>query len=190
MKFRNKDGKIIHSAASLWGNILSDIKKMPPQEAARLMGYEVVEDDHIPQVEKKEANMDKPRICEVLGVEVGERFKVPGRSLEYYIEEDGKIYGEGKLVISFTDFCNAINRPETVIHFPKWTEQEVQDAKTIERIFNCAGNVIVERLKDHKLRLIKDGGALGVFLNTSLFSSVQPGQEYTLDEIIGGVDHA
>ena len=29
-------------------------------EAARLMGYEVVEDDHIPQVEKKEANMDKP----------------------------------------------------------------------------------------------------------------------------------
>lgn len=30
-----------------------------PHEAARLMGFEVVED------EKEEANMDKPRICEV-----------------------------------------------------------------------------------------------------------------------------
>ena len=37
-----------------------------PHEAARMMGYEVVEDDHIPQAEKKEeTNMDKPRICEV-----------------------------------------------------------------------------------------------------------------------------
>ena len=45
MKFRSKDGKVIHTAASLWGNILSDIKKMSPREAARLMGYEVVDDD-------------------------------------------------------------------------------------------------------------------------------------------------
>ena len=37
-----------------------DFRKSHPHEAARLMGYEVVEDDHIPQVEKKEANMDKP----------------------------------------------------------------------------------------------------------------------------------
>ena len=45
MKFRNKEGKILHSSASLWGQIFCDIKKMTPYEAARLMGYEVVEDD-------------------------------------------------------------------------------------------------------------------------------------------------
>ena len=53
-----------------------------PYEAARLMGYEVVEDDTLTfgkAIEKylkikEEANMDKPRICEILGVEVDEEF--------------------------------------------------------------------------------------------------------------------
>ena len=35
MKFRNKEGNILHSSESLWGNILNDIKKMSPHEAAR-----------------------------------------------------------------------------------------------------------------------------------------------------------
>ena len=58
-----------------------------PIEAARLMGYEVVEEMRDPQLNegemdkemeknhfstiKEEANMDKLRICEVLGVEKG-----------------------------------------------------------------------------------------------------------------------
>ena len=40
-------------------------------EAARLMGYEVVEDDHIPQVEKKEANMDKPLVDQKAKADAG-----------------------------------------------------------------------------------------------------------------------
>ena len=90
MKFRDKEGKILHSSASLWGNILHDIRKMNPREAARLMGYEVVEEMRDPQLNEgemdkemekihfsaiKEANMDKPRIAQVLGVEVGEDVK-------------------------------------------------------------------------------------------------------------------
>ena len=47
-----------------------------PHEAARLMGYEVVEDGNVltkndSKGESLEANMDKPRICEVLGVRCG-----------------------------------------------------------------------------------------------------------------------
>ena len=61
MKFRNKEGEILFSSELLWKSIWDDIRNMTPREAAALMGYEVVEDDHIPQVEKKEeANMDKP----------------------------------------------------------------------------------------------------------------------------------
>ena len=80
-----------------------------PHEAARLMGYEVVENDsckncthykgesicglHALNVEinpdekciawekRKEANMDKPRICEVLGVEPEEKFEIRGNTL-------------------------------------------------------------------------------------------------------------
>lgn len=46
MKFRDKNGKILHSSASLFGQIFYDIKKMSPHEAASLMGYEVVEETH------------------------------------------------------------------------------------------------------------------------------------------------
>lgn len=61
MKFRDKNGRILHSSASLFGQIFYDIKKMSPHEAAALMGYEVVEDD-MPETakHKEEANMDKP----------------------------------------------------------------------------------------------------------------------------------
>ena len=47
-----------------------DFRKSHPHEAARLMGYEVVEDENVltkndSKGESLEANMDKPRICEV-----------------------------------------------------------------------------------------------------------------------------
>ena len=78
-----------------------------PYEAARLMGFEVVEDETedsmfysqslevlnpakaIREALEKEANMDKPRICEVLGVEVGERFNVYGNCLDWQVNEKG-----------------------------------------------------------------------------------------------------
>ena len=210
MKFRSKDGKVIHSDASMWGKILSDIKKMPLHEAAALMGYEVVEDDpgtvflrskH--EIEngvessiswitdewlklrfgEKEANMDKPRICEVLGVDVGEWWEYGG--VEYSITPKGLVVSHDNTV-HFTGLTGVINHPDRIIRKPRFTEQEVEDAKTVKRIFDCAGDVIVERHRDHNLRLIKNGGVLGVFLNVKLFDSIHPGQSYTLDEIIGG----
>lgn len=66
LKFRNPEtGKIFHSSASLWGQILFDIKKMTPYEAARLMGYEVVEEMWEPQL--NEGEMEKNHFSTICG---------------------------------------------------------------------------------------------------------------------------
>lgn len=135
----------------------------------------VVEIDQV-----KEANMDKPLKDWTLG-----------EAKEYCTSRNGNCADDcifSKKGIGMV--CGIAPKPVwwTLPEKPRFTEQEVEDAKTIKRIFDCAGDVIVERHRDHKLRLIKNGGVLGVFLNMSLFSSIQTGQSYTLDEIIGGAE--
>lgn len=72
MKFRDKDTGDVFEAhcdtcgigssgcGLAWRGAQCTLFRLNPHEAARLMGYEVVEDDHIPPSGKKEANMDKP----------------------------------------------------------------------------------------------------------------------------------
>ena len=98
MKFRNKKtGEVFYTITEAWTTFMcpgpcgdcnlqrgSTCEKewieTHPHEAARLMGYEVVEVEKrlvehqdeetgdLYYTGEKEANMDKPRICEVLGV--------------------------------------------------------------------------------------------------------------------------
>lgn len=174
-----------------------------PYEAARLMGYEVVEDEQFREGTKmmKEANMDKPKICEVLGVEVGETFSIDGYPTDYgmvQVCEDGKI----RRVISSAEFpfaqdgevghkigSNALyyllNHPDRIIRKPRWTEQEVELFRAIQVLYPKAE--YVER--------IKDSGVIGLSNNTcgwitdidkDLFPALRPGESVKLDEIIGG----
>lgn len=94
-----------------------------PHEAARLMGYEVVEDEQFREVTKmmKEANMDKPRICEVLGVEVGEHFKIEGYKGEYHINYCGVLKWGGQT--SDDAIYEAINHPDRIIRKPRFTQR-------------------------------------------------------------------
>lgn len=59
-------------------------------------------------VQSEEVNMDKPRICEVLGVEVGEWWEYGG--LEYSVTEKGLIIDHNNTV-HFTGLTGAINQP-------------------------------------------------------------------------------
>lgn len=135
-----------------------------------------------------EANMDKPRICEVLGVEVGEPFDLLNSARNPYhidadgdmVDKDGNWCGEA--------ICVAINHPDRIIRKPRFTEQEVEDAKTLKRIFGKNG-----ALKRYDEATTKPYSTLvfnQIYINQDLFPSIREGQSYTLDEIIGGADHA
>ena len=61
---------------------------------------------------------------------------------------------------------------------PRFTQQEVEDAKTIKQMFGRSDTV-----KRTAESAIFFGG---IILSAKLFPSIKPGQSYTLDEIIGG----
>lgn len=96
-----------------------------PEEAAKLMGYELI----------KEETMEKPRICEVLGVEVNEKWLYKGFSGIFRINENGIRQCEGKcgwLDCRCEDELNKIiNHPELISKIAKWSHQEVEYAKMV-----------------------------------------------------------
>ena len=179
-----------------------------PHEAARLMGYEVVEDEPniamANEVQRmsdatkksakiiqdylnrgKEANMDKPLKDWTLGECQEHCSKVlsdtdncRGCAL-VHIFTNQCIFGDCPRDIDF-NAMDARNKK------PRFTQQEVEAAKAIKTLFPCA--VSVKRL-DLSIRVQDRDEVLIAQLSNSLFRSIQIGETYTLDEIIGGTDH-
>ena len=180
-----------------------------PKFAAELMGYEVVEDDsckscthykgesicglHSLNVEidpddkcvaweKKEANMDKPlKDWTLLDVQ---KYCKTQRSPT-----------ERCSACKIKKFCDkylgrkgdaASPKYWDLSEKPRFTEQEVEDAKTVRRVFGRDGTI--ER---HNKALAAPYSNLvfdHLYINEDLFPSIRPGQSYTLDEIIGGAE--
>ena len=216
MKFRSKTGEVFEilskweffygqrAGRELWAdkpkevqdqdiaNFNRDIETVKNwvNEAARLMGYEVVEDDKVVEIDqvKKEANMDKPRICEVLGVEVNENFKFNDFPFDeckvYFVGTDGEIRNAKGGSVTGGELCYIINNPDRIIRKPRWTEQEVEDAKAIRRIMSEYTDIV--RKKDGcvtHLFLTSEDVVVDYFLDSELFPSLRPGETVTLDEI-------
>lgn len=218
MKFRNPEtGEVFETHCDtcgagssgcklVWKNVSCGRLKENPHEAARLMGFKVVEDDEPSgnpgQLEEacimecpvcgkefdihlEEANMDKqkPRICEVLGVDVGEHFYIDGFKGEYHVNSDGVLKWGGQT--SCDAIYEAINHPDRIIHKTRWTEQEVELAKAISKLF--PGAKYIERVRESNILGIS--GAIEAWIadiDSSLFPEIKSGQAVTLDEIIGG----
>ena len=173
-----------------------------PDEAARLMGFEVVEDETedsmfysqslevlnpakaIREALEKEANMDKPRICEVLGVEVGERFSISPVEKQLYVSESGNIIDDDRHLFAQL-FVDAINHPDRIIRKPRFTQQEVESAKIISVLFPEATHIGRLRGSNALIIIGADNGWIANIEN-SLFQEIKSGQSVTLDEIIGG----
>ena len=188
-----------------------------PHEHARLMGYEVVEDtsedgylseeeckayrDMLNQNGKpmginisdlmKEANMDKPRICEVLGVEVGEDVKYRHTD---GTEENICVCEGGRIIISSLScklstvavLINAINHPDRIIRKPRFTQQEVERAKAIKVLLPEINAIKYDGAWTQCLEIVDGTYFQREVITRHLFPSVEKGQVYTLDEIIRG----
>ena len=181
-----------------------------PHEAARLMGYEVLEDEAVKRKETdsvecpvcgkevdirlKETNMDKPRICEVLGVDPDEEWTVSGNDIAIYRVSGGvaleyampKYNGDGYgkwLPVGMPCLVDFINHPDRIIRKPRWTEQEVKRAKAIkvlwpkaEKLYRGAATITIYTRSQ----------LFVIDLHAELFPSLHSGETVTLDEIIGG----
>ena len=125
---------------------------------------------------KEEANMDKPRICEVLGVEPEEKFEIRGNTL-------------GRFRINKVECLNnLINHPENIARKPRWTEQEVERAKAIKVLYPVVKTLAYVDIVGQTFYMYDDEdnykGSLGNLDET--FPTLRSIRRATLDEIIGG----
>ena len=194
MKFRDKDtGDVFETHCDTcgigssgcglaWRGAQCTLFRLNPHEAARLMGYEVVEDDYDQSqksrnsvAKKEDANMDKPlkdwtlgeiKRCCVESKQNCEKCPVSG---EYKTTSDCKL----AIFPAHWDLDDK----------PRFTEQEVERAKAIKVIYPTAYQL---EEADPLIRVWDKEGKLLAHVDVNLFLSFQSGQSYTLDEIIGG----
>lgn len=134
----------------------------------------------------------KPRIAEILGVEVGERFELGNTGIILLVNDDGLLHiglshGNHKETdMNVNYLVKAINDPDRIIRKPRWTEQDKADAKALKRMIKKAHHVR-RCVEEVSLRLYGKYDDYILTLN-NCFAALPPQTEVTLDEIIGGAE--
>lgn len=130
--------------------------------------------------------MNKPRIAQVLGVEVDEEFTYDFGANQvnrgtFKIGADGKrYYKTGDLwspCYNEDDLAVIINHSDRIIRKHGWTEQEVERAKNLLEVVGPA--------ELRKMVTMKVDGKI-IYLRKDAFPSLKNEMTVTLDEIIGG----
>lgn len=155
-------------------------------EALELIGYEQ------PDKEDSMSENKKPRLAEVLGVEVGEVFYISDYPTDYgpvAVGSDGKlrrVHGDGGRgnKVGANALYHLINQPECLSRRPRWTKQEVKDAKAIRRILPEARDI--DRVTETMTVVRDEDGFCLLTLQKDMFPNVKEGQTVKLTDIIGG----
>ena len=135
----------------------------------------------------------KPRIAEILGVEVGERFSLMGfqpHYVKFWIKSDGTFETKPpRTPNSSVALLRAVEQPCFVIRKPRWTKNEIRMAKAIKAIWPDAEDI---RARDGATSAIEYRVCAGCMVFGVIYSGYFPtmkcGENYTLDEIIGGAE--
>lgn len=161
-----------------------------PDEAARLMGYKVVEYDPDFTPAKEATKVSKSKLAEILGVEEDEEFKyewqVFGLEGEKYRIHNGKrqYFSDGWYDASAeVTLTEMIAHPEKIQRLPRWTEKDVEDAEATKRIV-LANPYFVRRDSDNNIFILSPSESCITVLKESCFPSLKIGEKATLDEII------
>ena len=133
--------------------------------------------------------MDKPRICEVLGVDSGEKFCITYISHAMRITRTCWIDKNGDIVsddgrIPAEALSQIINHPDRIIRKPRFTQQEVELAKVLYDL-RRSESIVIGRNKGGALWW-RDGDSAEGILPHNLFPSLSECNCVKLDEIIGG----
>ena len=139
--------------------------------------------------------MDKPRICEVLGVEVDEEFGYDFGENQvnrgwFKIGADGQRYYKTgdfwNLCYNEEDLIAIINNPDRIIRKPRFTQQEAERAKAIKVLLPEINAIKYDGAWTQCLEIVDGTYFQREVITRHLFPSVEKGQVYTFDEIIGG----
>lgn len=140
---------------------------------------------------------DKPRICEVLGVEVEERFKSHGYSGTYHVHKSGHVLQENGEWIAAWALADLINNPEKVIKKQCLTDSEIAILRAIPgaKWLSLCRNSKFPRIQLWERKPIDlygvyqpsgtDGESIAI-MRVDCFPSVKPGDLINVEEVLKG----
>lgn len=132
------------------------------------------------------SNRQRPLICSILGVDVGEKFRVEQEGICLYpaafVEENGVAYVSVGQAMDAVRLCQLINGELRIIRRPRWTAQEAEDARQLMRFF---GELSICRDEGEAPYLTDKYDRLCIELSMSLFPSLRRGQRVPLRDIAG-----
>lgn len=129
----------------------------------------------------------KSRLAEILGVEEDQEFLY--KYGKYRIHNGlRQHWNSGGWYISGNEcgLVEIINHPEKINRLPRWTEQDVEDAKAIKRVFKNAYEA--ERSADSRAVFIRSTQNWIDSVAEYLLPSLEINEKVKLDEIIGGAE--
>ena len=133
--------------------------------------------------------MNKPRICEVLGVDIGEKFELGNTGIILLINDDGLIHvslsngAHKETDLNVNYLVKAINN-SNINPVPIFTEQEIKFAKKLKNNFPYLN--YIGRKNDNTVYFLIENDIYPYYLSkTELFPSIAPGKKYSIKRLLG-----
>ena len=165
----------------------------PLARYCRYCGARLVEEGENMEVQRKceyNLNNNKPKICEILGVEPGESFYIQGfDGVVFWIMDDGTFTTQPNNALgSSTALLRALEHPEWVEHLPSWSPDEVTLARVFLDACYSKEDVFFARTGNGRLCWGVDSEGMDLrenILPMCLFPQIKCGQKVYLRDIVG-----